>query len=115
MTVRSLLVVFVFKFVWLLAALAAVAVAGRRLQPGSGRKTRLDTPMYFLRQSRAVGWCCLSAVTAKGAEGVGAAAGRVGVGAGRCCSHNAGANNDSSADQCFGYQKHRVGVRQSKS
>ena len=29
MTVRSLLVVFVFKFVWLLAALAAVAVAGR--------------------------------------------------------------------------------------
>jgi hypothetical protein len=98
MTVRSLLVVFVFKFVWLLAALAAVTVAGRRLQPGSGRKTRLDTPMYFLRQSRAVGWCCLSAVTAKGAEGVGAAAGWVGVGAGRCCSHNAGANNDSSAD-----------------
>jgi hypothetical protein len=29
MTVLVLLVVFVFKFVWLLAALAAVAVAGR--------------------------------------------------------------------------------------
>jgi hypothetical protein len=98
MTVLSLLVVFVFKFVWLLAALAAVAVAGRRLQPGSGRETRLDTPMYFLRQSRAVGGSCLSAVTAKRAEGVGAAADRVGVGAGRCCSHNAGADNDSSAD-----------------
>ena len=57
--------------------------------------------MYFLRQSRAVGWSCLSAVTAKGAKRVRAGAGLAGVGAGRCCSHNAGAESDSSADQYF--------------
>jgi hypothetical protein len=63
------------------------------------RATLPDSPFYFLPQSRAAGWSCLSAATAEAAERVRSGVDRVRVGAGGCCSPNVGADSDKSAHQ----------------
>jgi hypothetical protein len=71
---------------------------------GPGRVTLLDSPMYLCLQSRAARWSCLPAVTVEAAERVWVRCCWASAGADRCCSHNTGAENDSSADQRFGDQ-----------
>ena len=67
----------------------------------SERETLQDSPIKLFAQNRAAGWSCLLGVRGEAAERVRLGVGLVRVGAGRCCSHNKGGENDSSADKHF--------------